>query len=183
MLKFGQVEPGFHEPCSRPFSKRKIKNHKKLLISCPRLAMTACVYRMVLSLRGCVNEWKILLCRPMADSDGRSQRRLFLFLMPACMTLGRYPASLGLPSICVYTSDALAGRFWRRPAKPMGSPRVGSNPAGVVSSLFGFMAGHSLTECCHPDEPLPPCIGFCFEVRIGSPTRCPLDKAGLLIWK
>ena len=29
-------------------------------------------------------------------------------------------------------SDTLAERLRRRPAKPMGSPRVGSNPTGVV---------------------------------------------------
>ena len=28
--------------------------------------------------------------------------------------------------------DTLAERLRRRPAKPMGSPRVGSNPTGVV---------------------------------------------------
>ena len=32
------------------------------------------------------------------------------------------------------TSDTLAERLRRRPAKPMGSPRVGSNPTGVVFS-------------------------------------------------
>ena len=31
--------------------------------------------------------------------------------------------------------DSLAERLRRRPAKPMGSPRVGSNPTGVVSLL------------------------------------------------
>ena len=30
------------------------------------------------------------------------------------------------------TNDTLAERLRRRPAKPMGSPRVGSNPTGVV---------------------------------------------------
>ena len=29
------------------------------------------------------------------------------------------------------TEDTLAERLSRRPAKPMGSPRVGSNPTGV----------------------------------------------------
>ena len=32
------------------------------------------------------------------------------------------------------TDDTLAERLRRRPAKPMGSPRVGSNPTGVASS-------------------------------------------------
>ena len=31
-----------------------------------------------------------------------------------------------------FTTDTLAERLRRRPAKPMGSPRVGSNPTGVV---------------------------------------------------
>ena len=31
------------------------------------------------------------------------------------------------------TSDAFAERLRPRPAKPMGSPRVGSNPTGVAS--------------------------------------------------
>ena len=34
--------------------------------------------------------------------------------------------------------DTLAEWLRRRPAKPMGSPRVGSNPAGVVSVVFAF---------------------------------------------
>ena len=33
---------------------------------------------------------------------------------------------------CRFTDDTLAERLRRRPAKPMGSPRVGSNPTGVV---------------------------------------------------
>ena len=32
--------------------------------------------------------------------------------------------------------DTLAERLRRRPAKPMGSPRVGSNPTGVVYNAF-----------------------------------------------
>ena len=32
----------------------------------------------------------------------------------------------------INTKDTLAERLRRRPAKPMGSPRVGSNPTGVV---------------------------------------------------
>ena len=34
-----------------------------------------------------------------------------------------------------WAEDTLAERLRRRPAKPMGSPRVGSNPTGVVSIL------------------------------------------------
>ena len=33
--------------------------------------------------------------------------------------------------------DTLAERLRRRPAKPMGSPRVGSNPTGVVWQFCG----------------------------------------------
>mgnify|MGYP007101564351 CR=1 FL=1 len=35
--------------------------------------------------------------------------------------------------------DTLAERLRRRPAKPMGSPRVGSNPTGVVSCQLAAM--------------------------------------------
>ena len=43
---------------------------------------------------------------------------------------------------CVQDSDTLAERL-RLPAKPMGSPRVGSNPTGVdvVYKADGFMQG------------------------------------------
>ena len=34
--------------------------------------------------------------------------------------------------------DTLAERPRRRPAKPMGSPRMGSNPTGVALSFFYF---------------------------------------------
>ena len=34
------------------------------------------------------------------------------------------------------SNDTLAERLRRRPAKPMGSPRVGSNPTGVVLEKF-----------------------------------------------
>ena len=40
-----------------------------------------------------------------------------------------YPQSSALLRV---TRDTLAERLRRRPAKPMGSPRVGSNPTGVV---------------------------------------------------
>jgi hypothetical protein len=49
------------------------------------------------------------------------------FRMPAGMTLDRYPANMSAMSICVSTGDALARRLGRRPAQPIGSPRVGSN--------------------------------------------------------
>ena len=46
------------------------------------------------------------------------------------------PYHLGSTSQCRHfdmaTNDTLAERLRRRPAKPMGSPRVGSNPTGVV---------------------------------------------------
>ena len=37
-----------------------------------------------------------------------------------------------------FADDTLAERLRRRPAKPMGSPRVGSNPTGVVSADLRF---------------------------------------------
>ena len=45
--------------------------------------------------------------------------------------------------------DTLAERLRRRPAKPMGSPRVGSNPTGVVYNAFwlicvGLLRAHNL---------------------------------------
>ena len=41
--------------------------------------------------------------------------------------------------------DTLAERLRRRPAKPMGSPRVGSNPTGVV-----FINSESKVSEVHP---------------------------------
>ena len=38
----------------------------------------------------------------------------------------------------MYAEDTLAEWSRRRPAKPMGSPRVGSNPTGVVSWILWF---------------------------------------------
>ena len=35
----------------------------------------------------------------------------------------------------ITNKDTLAERLRRRPAKPMGSPRVGSNPTGVVLEM------------------------------------------------
>ena len=40
-----------------------------------------------------------------------------------------------IPVLLGLVTDTLAERLRRRPAKPMGSPRVGSNPTGVVSLL------------------------------------------------
>ena len=39
-------------------------------------------------------------------------------------------------NVHVYAEDTLAEWSRRRPAKPMGSPRVGSNPTGVVFMAF-----------------------------------------------
>ena len=44
--------------------------------------------------------------------------------------------------------DTLAERLRRRPAKPMGSPRVGSNPTGAALNL---QAGHELRIPNTPD--------------------------------
>ena len=40
-------------------------------------------------------------------------------------------------NFCDLLKDTLAERLRRRPAKPMGSPRVGSNPTGVVWQFCG----------------------------------------------
>ena len=58
---------------------------------------------------------------------------LDLLLFSASPQLG--PGQLFLPIMATSTMrfiDTLAERLRRRPAKPMGSPRVGSNPTGVV---------------------------------------------------
>ena len=44
-------------------------------------------------------------------------------------------AGVGRIASLAEASDTLAERLRRRPAKPMGSPRVGSNPTGVVCCL------------------------------------------------
>ena len=49
------------------------------------------------------------------------------FLISAGTTLDRYPANMSAISVCVSTGDALAKHLGRRPAQPIGSPRVGSN--------------------------------------------------------
>ncbi len=49
-----------------------------------------------------------------------------------------------------HSKDTLAEWLRRRPAKPMGSPRVGSNPTGV--DLLHWFAYHG----GHPDTPEQP---------------------------
>ena len=45
---------------------------------------------------------------------------------------------------CDPSLDTLAERLRRRPAKPMGSPRVGSNPTGVdIPSVLAAEAGQA----------------------------------------
>ena len=49
-----------------------------------------------------------------------------------------------------FADDTLAERLRRRPAKPMGSPRVGSNPTGVDfpgATHVGAQAAKWLQEC------------------------------------
>ena len=43
-------------------------------------------------------------------------------------------------------NDTLAEWLRRRPAKPMGSPRVGSNPTGVARPIASVVAG-AIPEC------------------------------------
>ena len=43
------------------------------------------------------------------------------------------------PAVPPLAEDTLAERLRRRPAKPMGSPRVGSDPTGVVRVQSGFV--------------------------------------------
>ena len=52
-------------------------------------------------------------------------------------------AGLTLPN----TNDTLAERLRRRPAKPMGSPRVGSNPTGV--DLIGWGDSRACSAAPH----------------------------------
>jgi hypothetical protein len=55
--------------------------------------------------------------------------------VPVCAALAVAPITIALPairSIGRLPDDTLAEWLRRRPAKPMGSPRVGSNPTGVV---------------------------------------------------
>ena len=56
---------------------------------------------------------------------------LWLSLIPELARKNHFP----LPII----KDTLAERLRRRPAKPMGSPRVGSNPTGVVFGCNVFL--------------------------------------------
>ena len=56
-------------------------------------------------------------------------------------------SSLDLRLLTCGAEDTLAERLRRRPAKPMGSPRVGSNPTGVVSCpSCACYASWTLTE-------------------------------------
>jgi hypothetical protein len=66
--------------------------------------------------------------------------------------------------------DTLAERLGRRPAKPMGSPRVGSNPHNVVFCHCRFVCLHGLHVClavlprcrtlfsCAQEETMLPCL-------------------------
>ena len=50
--------------------------------------------------------------------------------------------------------DTLAERLRRQPAKPMGSPRVGSNPTGVVFIIPAKVNKHMAIEVDGPAEGL-----------------------------
>ena len=68
---------------------------------------------------------------------------------------GRSPARDWVATGGPGAEDTLAERLRRRPAKPMGSPRVGSNPTGVVCCL---------RRCC--------CICARLWNRLGPAWRC-----------
>ena len=57
-------------------------------------------------------------------------------------------------SRCNLPKDTLAERLRRRPAKPMGSPRVGSNPTGVVLlvSSCTHLTNHTINLHSHKKE-------------------------------
>ena len=59
---------------------------------------------------------------------------------------------------CRFRDDTLAERLRRRPAKPMGSPRVGSNPTGVVLHAIEQEMSEACSRCANDryHQPLPP---------------------------
>ena len=67
-------------------------------------------------------------------------------------------ASLGL------TDDTLAERLRRRPAKPMGSPRVGSNPTGVVFEILERGAARAAQDTMHPENMVDVALQFPTEI-------------------
>jgi hypothetical protein len=72
--------------------------------------------------------WQTMLCHEMQDIYGIARQvALHMFIRTVGNVLMR-TSSFCLP----WLKDTLAERLRRRPAKPMGSPRVGSNPTGVV---------------------------------------------------
>ena len=48
------------------------------------------------------------------------------------------PSLIKAPRRTCLAEDTLAERLRRRPAKPMGSPRAGSNPTGVVCCVLAL---------------------------------------------
>ena len=76
-----------------------------------------------------------------------------------------------MPSI--NDQDTLAERLRRRPAKPMGSPRVGSNPTGVVSINTASVAARDHVCSRAPFCAAVCCVALCwFRLRWRRPRAC-----------
>ena len=65
-------------------------------------------------------------------------------LLPARSFLG-FPGLLGFPGSLCFRGGGGGGRFRRRPAKPMGSPRVGSIPP--ARGFLGLVGCPGLLGC------------------------------------
>ena len=77
---------------------------------------------------------------PECKDEGRALTGLRARPLHTATSLPENLSSVNLRLMIPVAEDTLAERLRRRPAKPMGSPRVGSNPTGVVccaaSALF-----------------------------------------------
>ena len=86
-------------------------------------------------------------------------------------------ASLGL------TDDTLAERLRRRPAKPMGSPRVGSNPTGVVFEILERGAARAAQDTMHPENMVDVALQFPTEIaKAATNERERWMHAACLLW-
>ena len=99
------------------------------------------------------------------SSPGSSMRHGKILATIQSRTCARRPceieakvSSVVLKTMTCMAEDTLAERLRRRPAKPMGSPRVGSNPTGVVSCATRpcllqhwpasfFLGGSAIFQC------------------------------------
>ena len=69
-----------------------------------------------------------------------------------------------LDSCFTFADDTLAERLRRRPAKPMGSPRVGSNPTGVVFEILERGAARAAQDTMHPENMVDVALQFPTEI-------------------